>query len=151
MFEIGIYKRADIENNVRILLIDKRKGFIFNTPDFPSGTYAENWREQFNVLDKDHILSEEDIQSLQDRIKDKKLYNKIERFLSTYISYFTIINNKFLVSENKEDTIKISILDRVSKIDDNVISIEYSGKKETLLCKDYDQLQKVFMNIGEVF
>ena len=148
MFKIGIYKRRDMNSKSRVLLFKKGHGYIFNSSDYSNGIYGDDWNENFSVIDEEYILSKEEIRAIQKRnhIPD----SKIEHFLLTYSIEFNVIN-EFLVSKNEDVILRINCFDKISKINDKFISIEYSGKKETIKCSEFDKLKNKFMNVGDVF
>ena len=148
MFEIGIYKRKDKKSDSRVLLFKKGHGFILNTKTYENGLYGNDWIEDFNTLDKEFTLSEADIKDIRDN--PNNVSDNVEQFLLNFSPKFNVINSS-LVSEFKNDFIKIDILDRISKIDDNIISIEYSGKSEKIRCLEFDKLQKAFLKTIEIF
>ena len=148
MFKTAIYKRNDRDCNSRVLLFKESQGFILNSNNYAHGRYGKDWVDEFNIIDKEFILSDVDIKAI--RKNPNNVSDNVEEFFLNHSTKFNVINS-FLVSELKNDFIKIDILDRISKIDENTISIVYSGKSEKIRCSEFDKLQKVFINIKEVF
>ena len=148
MFKVAIYKRRDIENDLRVLLFHEFEGFALKSRDLPNGAYSDTWDDRFSIIDTDYILSKKDIENIRKINTD--IPDEVEALLVEHSIEFEITDD-FLISKDNKDIIKISLLNRIYKLDDNHISIEYSGKSEKIKCNQFDKLQKAFMNIKNIF
>ena len=146
MFQVGIYKRDDINSPTRLLLLKEREGFIFDSSEHKDCSFGDNWIKNFSILDEDFFLSTDNVKE----IRKHSLAKNVEEFLLKHTMSFSVIKN-FLISKDQKEILKISILDKISKIDDNSIFIHYSGKTEKIRCSEFDKLKQEFMNVKEVF